>query len=59
MLKKIEGKMRRGQQRINWLDSITDSMDVSLSKPWKMVADRQSRQAAVHEITKSQAQVSK
>ena len=43
--------MRRGQQRINWLDSIIDSMDMSLSKLWKMVTDRQARQAAVHEIT--------
>ena len=53
MLGKTEGKKRRGQQRIRWLNSITDSMDISLSKLWVMVKEREAWRAAVHELTKS------
>ena len=55
MLGKIEGKRRRGQQKMRWLDGITDSMDMNLSKPRKIVKDREAKRAAVHEITKSQS----
>ena len=58
MLGKTEGRRGRGRQRMRWLDGITDSTDMNLSKLWEMVMDRDAWHTAIHRVTKSQTQLS-